>query len=156
MHTKRGFIKFCTLALITAILATGAMAKSCLWKVTAGNGTLYLQGSVHVLKADNYPLAPAVEQAYNNSTALVLEVDIKEMTTPETQQMIMEKAMLPGGGTLQEALDEETYRKLCAACTQAGLPMAALAKFKPWFATTTLTLLQLQKMGFDSQYRRDT
>jgi len=156
MHTKRGFIKFCTLALIAATLATGAKAKSCLWKVTSKTGTLYLQGSVHVLKADSYPLAPAIEQAYAASEVLVLEVDMKEMTFPETQQLIMEKAMLPGGGTLQQVLDEETYRKLCAACTQAGLPIAALATFRPWFATMTLTLSHLQKMGFESQYGLDT
>ncbi len=155
MHTKRGFIKSCALVLIVATLATGATAKSCLWKVTLGNGTLYLQGSVHVLKADSYPLAPAIELAYSNSTALVLEVDMKEMTSPETQQLIMEKAMLPGTNTLQQVLDKETYQKLGTACTQAGLPIAALAKFKPWYATIALTLAQLQKMGFDSQYGLD-
>ncbi|MEN8255020.1 MAG: TraB/GumN family protein [Verrucomicrobiota bacterium] len=156
MNTRRVFIKSCTLALLATVLATGALAKSCLWKVTSVNGTLYLQGSIHVLKAGSYPLAPAIEQAYSNSTALVLEVDMKEMTSPETQQLIMGKAMLPGTSTLQQVLDEETYQKLGAACTQAGLPIAALAKFKPWFATTTLTLVQLQKMGFDSQYGLDT
>lgn len=156
MHTKRGLFKSCALALITVTLATGAMAKSCLWKVTAGNGTLYLQGSIHILKADSYPLAPAIEQAYADSKALVLEVDMKEMTSPEMQQLIMEKAMLPGASTLQQVLDEETYRKLGTACTQAGLPIAALAKFRPWFTTMTLTLSHLQKMGFDSQYGLDT
>jgi uncharacterized protein YbaP (TraB family) len=132
------------------------MAKSCLWKVTSETGTLYLQGSVHVLKADSYPLAPAIEEAYAASETLVLEVDMKEMASPEVQQRIMAKAMLPGTATLQETLDADTYQKLSDACTRAGLPVSTLAKFKPWFATMTLTLIQLQKMGFDSQDGLDT
>ncbi|MEN7973147.1 MAG: TraB/GumN family protein [Verrucomicrobiota bacterium] len=155
MKTRCGFIKTFILALAMLLPASGAMAKSCLWKVASKNGTLYLQGSIHALKADNYPLAPAIEQAYSNSTALVLEVDIKEMTSLETQKQIMEKAMLPGNKTLQQTLDESTYEKLNTACASTELPVAALSKFKPWFATITLTMVKLQKMGFDTQQGLD-
>ena len=156
MHTKRGFIKFCTLALIATTLTTGALAKSCLWKVTSKTGTFYLQGSVHTLKPGNYPLAPAIEQAYAASEVLVLEVDMKAMSSPETQQRILAKAMLPGTETLQQTLDADTYEKLGTACSEAGLPVAALAKLKPWFATMTLILVKLQSLGFDPQYGLDT
>jgi len=156
MNTRRGFIVSCTLALIVIALATGTMAKSCLWKVTSKTGTLYLQGSIHILKADSHPLAPAIEDAYAASDTLVLEVDMSEMSSQETQQRIMAKAMVPGTETLQQALDEVTYQKLNAACDRAGLPIAALAQFKPWFATMTLTLTQLQKMGFESRYGLDS
>jgi uncharacterized protein YbaP (TraB family) len=149
MKRRCALIKTCTLALVVTVLATGATAKSCLWKVTSETGILYLQGSVHILKADHYPLAPAIEQAYAKSAALVLEVDMAEMALPETQRRIMEKAMLPGDSTLQEELDAETYQKLGAACTEAGLPVSAMAKFKPWFACINLMMLKIQKMGFD-------
>lgn len=149
MTKRRTLIKSCTLVLIATTLATGAMAKSCLWKITSETGTLYLQGSVHILKAESYPLAPAIEQAYAASDALVLEVDMAEMTSPETQQQIMAKALLPGTETLKTELDANTYHKLDTACTEAGLPIAAFEKFKPWFAAITLTLVKMQKMGFD-------
>jgi len=155
MHTKRGFIKPCTLALIAITLATGAMAKSCLWKVTSTTGKLYLQGSIHVLTEESYPLAPAIEHAYAESEALVFEVDMKEMSQPETQQRIMLKAMLPGTKTLQEILAPTTYQELSAICTEAGLPIVVLEKFKPWFAAASLVLVKIQKMGFDPQYGLD-
>lgn len=156
MHTRRGFITSCTLALIVASLTTGAMAKSCLWKVTSKTGSLYVQGSIHILKADNYPLPPAIEQAYAASEALVFEVDMKEMSSPGMQQRIMSKAMLPSTKTLQQTLTPDTYEKLSAACMQIGLPIATLGKFKPWFATMTLSLLKLQQMGFAPQHGLDT
>ncbi len=155
MKTRGGFIKFCTLVLVATMLSTGALAKSCLWKVTSKNGTLYLQGSVHALKANNYPLAPAIEQAYTASDTLVLEVDMAEMTSPETQQQITEKAMLPGTNTLQGVLDETTYQKLATTCAEAGLPIVALGKYKPWFAAITLSMLKMQKMGFDPRHGLD-
>ena len=151
MKTRRGFIISCTLLL----LSTGALAKSCLWKVTSKSGTLYLQGSVHVLKADNYPLAPAIEQAYAASEALVLEVDMGEMSSPKTQQQIMKKATLPGTNTLQQVLDGATYQKLATTCTEAGLPIVALEKYKPWFAAITLSMLKMQKQGFNPAHGLD-
>lgn len=155
MNRRCGFVKSSTLALAMITLTSGAFSESCLWKVSSKTGTLYLQGSVHVLKATHYPLAPAIEEAYAESESLVLEVDIKEMASPETQQTIMAMAMLPGSGTLRDALDEGTYQKLESACNEAGLPMVTLSKFKPWFATMTLTLVRLQQMGFDPRHGLD-
>lgn len=156
MHTRRSLIKSCTLTLLITTLASGTLAKSCLWKVTSESGTLYLQGSIHLLKADNYPLAPAIEDAYAASTALVLEVDMKEMAAPEAQQNIGTKALLPAGESLSQILDEDSYQALTAACEKAGLPIAALERFKPWFAAMTVSLTQLQRMGFNGQYGLDT
>lgn len=156
MHTRYGFVKSFALALATITLASSAFPESCLWKVGSKTGTLYLQGSVHFLKASHYPLAPAIEKAYAESASLVLEVDMNEMASMEMQQRIMAKAMLPGNETLHDALDEDTYQKLGSACDKAGLPIAPLSKFKPWFATMTLTLVRLQQMGFDPQHGLDT
>lgn len=155
MKTRGGFIKFCIVTLAATTLATSAMAKSCLWKVTSKNGSLYLQGSVHALRADSYPLASAIEQAYTASDALVLEADMAEMTSPKTQQQITEKAMLPGTNTLKGVLNETTYQKLATTCAEAELPIVALEKYKPWFAAITLSMLKMQKMGFDPQHGLD-
>lgn len=155
MITRRGFILFSLLALTALLPPTDSFAKSCLWKVTSDNSTLYLQGSIHILKPDNYPLAPEIEAAYADSDVLVFETDIKQMSEPETQQKIMAKALLPGTETLQQALDADTYQMLSDAFDLAGLPILAMNKFKPWFATTSLTLIRLQKIGFDPQHGLD-
>ena len=107
------------------------------------------------MKKENYPIDPAIETAYSNSTALVLEVDMAEMTTPKMQQLILEKAMLAPPNTLQTVIKPETYDRLRAACSEAGLPIAAVQPFKPWFATLTLTLVKMQKLGFDQQLGLD-
>jgi uncharacterized protein YbaP (TraB family) len=156
MRIRRTFFKITVLALTVTVFVSGAAAESCLWKVVSGNGTLYLQGSVHVLRDEHYPLAPAIEEAYTASDALVLEVDMKEMASAETQQKLLAKAVLKGSDTLRQTLSEETYRQLSEAFTGAGMPVESMAKFKPWFACMTLTMIKIQRMGFNPQLGLDT
>lgn len=147
-----------TLASTTWLFALSIVtvqAESTLWKVSSNKGTMYIQGSAHVLKAENYPLAPAIEQAYSNSTTLVLEVDMGEMMSPQTQQLILEKAMLKQPDTLKTILEPEIYNSLEELASEAGLPLAAMQQFKPWFATMTITLLKMQKMGLDENLGLD-
>jgi uncharacterized protein len=149
MHAKRSFLKTTAFILATVLPASVADAKSSLWKATSERGTIYVQGSVHLLKAGDYPLAPEIEEAYAQSDALVLEADMKEMLDPKTQQMIMEKAMLSGGKTLESSLDPEVYAELSKQLDAAGLPAVAMQQFKPWFAAMSLVLMRMQAMGFD-------
>ena len=155
MLIKRGTLKTVLLSLSITILTPAIQAKSTLWKVSSERGAMYIQGSAHVLKAENYPLDPAIEQAYSNSSALILEADMGEMMSPQTQQLILTKAMLQKPETLKSVLKPSTYEHLTAAATEAGLPIQAINPFKPWFATTTITLLKLKKMGMDEQYGLD-
>lgn len=145
------------LLFLFALFAPPVRSESCLWRVAATNGgILYLQGSVHVLKAEHYPLDPAIEAAYAESDMLVLEVDMAEMMSAETQQLLLAKGMLEAPKTLKEVLDPETYAKLSKACTDAGLPIMAVERFKPWFATLTLAMVKMQSLGLNPQNGLDT
>ena len=143
------------LAFSIILLAISAPAKSCLWEASSEKGTLYIQGSVHLLKASDYPLAPAIEAAYTKSDVLVLEADMAAMLTPETQKMIMGKALFKDEQTLETALSPEVYTLLSEKLTEVGLPIAVLQKFKPWFASMTLVLTKVQAMGFDTNLGLD-
>jgi uncharacterized protein YbaP (TraB family) len=131
------------------LLPTAGFAGNALWRASSERGTLYVQGSVHLLKAGDYPLDPAIEEAYARSDTLVFETDMTAMLSPETQQLIMQKALLPGTRTLEDELDPEVYARLSAKFSEAGLPIAAVRKFKPWFATMTLMVLRMQALGLD-------
>lgn len=148
-------ISLSTLTVLISLSTLSTQAKSTLWKATSKDGTLYIQGSAHVLKADNYPLAPEIEQAYSNSTALVLEVDMGEMMSPKTQQLIMGLAMLKQPDTLKTTLSPEIYKTLEAEAAEVSLPLAAIEQFKPWFATMTLTLVKMKAMGLDENLGLD-
>src|SRR5262245_31620560 len=83
------------LACGSAQITLGAQSKSFAWKVTGGQGSLYLVGSVHLLSKDFYPLNPVLENAYKDSDILVEEVDISEMTGTGAQLSMLTRGMQP-------------------------------------------------------------
>jgi len=155
MRIKKPTLTLAVLTVLFSFCALTTQAKSTLWKVSSPKGTIYIQGSAHVLKAENYPLDPAIEQAYSNSTALVLEVDMGEMMSPKTQQLIMGKAVLQQPDTLKTVLKPDTYKRLEAIAAEAGVPLEALQQFKPWIATMRITLMKMKKMGLDENLGLD-
>ncbi|MCI0627339.1 MAG: TraB/GumN family protein [Acidobacteria bacterium] len=132
-----------------------APAKSCLWKVTSKENAIYLLGSVHILKADAYPLSKAIESAFTGSKKLVLEVSLDAMNSPSAQQLILTKSLLPEGKTLKEALSPETFRLVQQRAESLGLPMTALQRMKPWFLSLSLTVMKMQQLGYDAKFGVD-
>lgn len=155
MRNLKSVITLSCITVFFSLSALTARAKSTLWKISSKKGTLYIQGSAHILKADNYPLAAEIEEAYTKSSALVLEVDMGEMLSPKTQQLIMGKAMLKQPDTLKTILSPVVYEKLEKASADAKLPLAAFEQFKPWFTTMTLTIMQMKQMGLNEELGLD-
>src|SRR5437867_868854 len=54
--------------------------KHSLWEVKGRTNTIYLLGSVHLLKEENYPLPLPIETAYSNCETAVFETDIGDVS----------------------------------------------------------------------------
>ena len=152
--------------LMTALLVTFALSlcfivnvgtsqetgsKNTLWRVSSGENSVYLLGSLHLLKRENYPLNASIEKAFNDTQTLVLEVDMKSMTDPATQQMMLSKSMLPQGDSLDKRISKETYELAREKTKELGLDISALRQLKPWFFAMTLTVVKLKTLGFNPQ-----
>lgn len=134
---------------------TASTEKHCLWRVQGPEATVYLLGSVHCLQKTNYPLAGVMETAFDKAKVVAFEADVSEMEKPETQTKLLGKVMLPPGATLSSKLSKETYAAFSNHLETAGLPAALFEQFKPGMAAITLTILELQKMGFDAELGLD-
>jgi uncharacterized protein len=126
-----------------------------LWKVEGKSNTVYLLGSVHVLKPENYPLPGIIENAYSNSSIVVFETDIAELEGFASQAKLLSKSMLPEGETLADQLSPELYTSLSNHLTAAGLPALVFEHLKPGMAATMLDTLEMQKLGLDPQQGLD-
>jgi uncharacterized protein YbaP (TraB family) len=51
------------------ILIVNQASAACVWKVTSGTNVLYLGGSIHALKSQDYPLPAAYNRAFDASSA---------------------------------------------------------------------------------------
>jgi uncharacterized protein YbaP (TraB family) len=131
-------------------------SKNILWRVQSETNTIYLQGSLHLLKSSDYPLNPVIEKAFADSRILVLEADPGKMNTPENQQLLMQKGMLPQGDSLEKHLDAKTFEMVGKATAELGLDIAMFQPFKPWMFSMILTVSALQRHGFSTEYGIDT
>jgi uncharacterized protein YbaP (TraB family) len=138
---------------VTAPVTTAAAttdADPALWVVKDSDTTIYLFGTVHVLKPGLGWFDEAVKTAFDKSDQLMLE-----MVMPEDQAEMV-KVMMPlaidqSGKTLPSRLNAEQLKAYQAAMTSVGLPPAQFDMFEPWFAAMTLSVLPLTKLGYDPE-----
>ncbi len=152
--TERGIRRFWRPGLVAAwlgALCPLAQADPLVWRVTHGKNTLYLGGSIHMLRPSDYPLNSAYDQSYAQSARVLFETDIAATQSPEFQQQLMAAMALPAGQSLQTLLKPATYARLSAATEARGLPMMLFDGFKPAMLILTLTILELQKLGITSE-----
>ena len=139
-----------TFAAILSFTVVGK-AENFLWKVKGAKNTVYLQGSIHVMKKTDYPLAKEITAAYTASKEIIFEVDLVEANGPKGMQMMMAKGTLPAGQTLKTLLKADVYQALNKATSTFGLPSALIDGMKPWLVIQMVTILELQKLGFTPQ-----
>jgi len=110
----------------------------------------YLLGSIHLGSKDMYPLAKEVEDAFERSTALIVEVDINRVDQQGMQAMILSKGLYGDDDSLWNHVSPETRKALEKFCEKYGFPAVAMAKFKPWMAALTVATLPLTKSGMEA------
>lgn len=129
--------------------------KHCLWKVQSPSNTVYLLGSIHLLKAENYPLPETMERAFAEAHTLVLEIIPDSLMLPSVQQYILAKGILAEGKTLQGSLSSETYALAQKRARELGLNLMLLQNFEPWLVGLTMTAAKLQTLGLNPQHGLD-
>ena len=118
-----------------------------LWVVKDEDTTVYLFGSIHILKPGLGWFDDGVKAAFDSSDQLVLE--LVEPPAAEVQALFGKLAMDQQGKTLRSKMNDADRAVYDAAMGKLGLPAAALDPFDPWAAAVTLSLLAMQKSGFD-------
>jgi uncharacterized protein YbaP (TraB family) len=140
-------------AVLTSPFAQGQATTStnlhCVWRVAGASNTVYLVGSIHLLKPSDYPLAAPIEAAFTNSQIVAFETDIGAMDDPAKQMGILGKVMLPDDQTLEDQLSPGTWKMFTNQVDRVGLPLFMFNRFKPVMAAMTLELMEIQKIGVD-------
>ena len=127
-----------------------AAASPALWEVAGRHNTVYLFGSVHLLKHGEFSLKGAAEQAYADAEAVVFEVDMDDLSPVAMAAATTALAVDPQGRGLMELMGPEATAARDRAAV-AGLDLAPLEPFEPWFAGLTVVTLALEKEGYSAQ-----
>jgi uncharacterized protein YbaP (TraB family) len=137
-----------------ALGATPARADSALhtlWELRGKHNVVYVLGSIHTLRASDYPLAPAVLDAYRDSRALLMEINLEEIDSADLQSEMLASAMLPEGKSLPEIMGPASYAHAESLAHEVGVELSTFDQFAPWFAAEAISQLQLMQLGFQPQ-----
>jgi len=123
------------------------MADPALWVVKDKDTTIYLFGTVHVLRPEIRWFDGGVKAAYDASSEVRLE-----MVAPEPaamQELVVKFGLDPAGKPLSEKLGPETAALWRKTAGELGLPVQGFEAAKPWFAATVISVVAITKAGLD-------
>jgi len=134
------------------ITETEENARGIFYEVAGGESTVYLLGSIHVGEEELYPLHSSVEEAFEASDVLVMEIDLDSLNEMAVAQEMMEYAMYEDGTTMGDEIPEETFDKLLAYAEPLGIGEEILELFRPWYGTMLLTEIAVEESGLSQEY----
>lgn len=141
----------CGLVVLGLFGSLTSQAASPVWELRGKHNTVYLAGSIHMLKAGESQLPAGFDKAYKDSEALLMEVDLDDLDPAEAQGWMMTHARFPEGKTLLDALGKERYDIVAEESGKLGVPIEGLAQFEPWMIALTLVQLEYMKLGFNPE-----
>lgn len=120
-----------------------------LWRAQGVNNTVYLLGSIHLLREQDHPLPTAIDHAYEDAEVLIMELDMDDLDSMATQQLFNQSGVLRDGRTLRDLMGEELYRRAEIAAEASDIPIDMLASSEPWLAAITVEMMSLYRIGFN-------
>ncbi|WP_292025991.1 TraB/GumN family protein [Brevundimonas sp. UBA2416] len=118
-----------------------------LWVVRDADSTLYLFGTVHVLRPTTAWGSPRVDAAFDSADQIWFEI-----SNPDDQAAIVPLIQQYGispDRPLSSLLTAEEMTSLNALAASAGMPAAQVDVFRPWFAALVLSVAPSIRAGYD-------
>lgn len=132
-----------------ALLALATLqlsANGSVWKIQNSQGaTIYLGGTIHLLRSQDYPLPKAYEYAYQQSQLIVFETTLND---PSMGEYMSKVSLYPNGVELKDKLSSKTYQALEAYTQKVGYPLILISRMRVSLAMFSLSLHKFQEMGF--------
>ncbi len=147
-----GTLSFLLVLVLVVILPsqTKAADKVFAWQVQSETATITMFGSIHLGRADFYPLPQVLETAFELAPVIAVEVDVLDpAVAAEVPQLMLQKGMLQDGSTLDDILPHALKAKVLAHLGENEGMWTVFRKFTPGLLAMTLSMQEIQKMGFD-------
>ena len=120
-----------------------------LWVVSDADTSIYLFGSVHMLKPDAVWFDDEVRAAFDRSGTLVLEV--AEEDPAKLAAIVAPMAANTSGEPTSKMLPPATRERYLAALKHYRIPATAMDAVEPWLVAINLSIAPLEELG----YRQD-
>jgi uncharacterized protein YbaP (TraB family) len=120
-----------------------------LWRAQGQTNSVYLLGSIHLLRAEDHPLPTVIDMAYEEAEVLIMELDMDDLDGAAVQQLFNQNGVLRDGTTLRDLMGEGPYKRAAIAAEANDIPIDLLATSEPWLAAITVEMMALYRIGFN-------
>lgn len=138
--------KALVLLLAGLLMSSAAMADSPVFEVSKGKQKLYLAGTIHVLRPQDFPLPSEFDAAYRQAQVIVFETDLHKVQTPEFGQRFAQAMLLPDNKTLKDVLAPDVWASLQQYATQSQYPLSQTMMYNPAMTSIMISMGELKKL----------
>ena len=138
---------------------TSTAAPISLWRVSHGESTVYLLGSIHAFKPSFYPLPAAMDSAFKAADRVVFEVDLQRVNDAAITTLVRDKGLYPPTQHLEDELSAITLKRLRdylfsragSVPSPSSLSLADVQQMRPWYLSLVLGMQALQDAGYNPE-----
>lgn len=120
-----------------------------LWRVAGETNSVYLLGSIHLLREQDHPLPTVIDEVYSDADVVVMEIDMDDLDPLSAQAAFNRAGVLTDGTTLQDLMGEDAFAAAREAAAAIDIPLELLASSEPWLAAITVEMMLLYRIGFN-------
>lgn len=113
------------------------------YKIEYKGNTAYLLGSIHVGKADFYPMADQIESLFASAESLVVEADTDNADI---------SGLINQYGSKSVSADMKTQALLDRYCHSKEKMCASIKGFSPWLQSMQFSMARFEKLGLTAPY----
>lgn len=124
-----------------------SFADTSVWVAASGERTVYLGGTIHMLRAWDFPLPVEFDQAYKKASTIVFETELGTLKNARLQQINRSDFTYNDGRTLDQVLSRKAYMTLMGYSEKIGVPVSHLHLLKPSIAVAALQSVELRRNG---------
>ncbi len=125
------------------------------WKVSDEDSAVYLLGSIHFGKAEFYPMPDLINEAYDKSDILGVEVNLLAVDQLALQEVMMQNMYYQDGSKLLDHISPETAELLAEYLESKGMNLEMFAGMKAGALILTISGMEAQMAGLNPQYGID-
>jgi uncharacterized protein YbaP (TraB family) len=128
-------------------LGVQAEAEPAMWVVKDADSTVYLLGTIHVMKPGVNWRSDKLDAALKSSDEYWMEADVQ--ADPAIAQTYALNFGMDSRKSLASTLGEAHYAKFVEVAKRYEIPTEGLQQMRPWLASIVLTRAQFISIGYD-------
>ncbi len=145
-----------TLPFLLLASTSPGQAAPALWQISDEDSSIWIFGSVHLLRADTNWRSPKLDKVLSKAERVYFETDLSVEAQMAMTPLSFELGFNRDGRLLNDIIGAELTDRVREAAGRYAIPMATLLTMKPWMAATTLSTGPLLESGYEAAYGVET